>query len=87
MRNSRDVWIILFCIFLDLGGEVRDLPHGLLEKYLPRSGEGDKSSRVIASVFEVAQSLDEEWNRIFLAIIGEYSAHRLEMVSGIVILS
>ena len=85
MSNSRDVCIIFLSIFLDLGGEIRDFPDRLLEKYLSRSGESDESSRIIASIFEVAQSLDEEWNRIFLAIVGKYSAHRLEVVSGIVI--
>lgn len=77
MSDPGNIRIILFCIFLHLGGEIRDFSDRLLEKYLSRSGEGDKPSRVIASIFEITQSLDEEWNGILTTIIGEYSAHRL----------
>ena len=84
MSDPGSIRIILFCIFLHLGGEIRDFSDRFLEKYLSRSREGDESSRVIASIFEITQSLDEEWNRIFLTIVGKYSAHRLEVVSGMV---
>ncbi len=85
MSNSSDVWTIFLSIFLNLGGEVRDFSDRFLEKYLSRSREGDKPSRIIASIFEVTQSLDDERNGIILAIVGKYSAHRLDVVSGIVI--
>lgn len=75
MSNSRDVWIIFLSIFLDLGREIRDFSDRLLEKYLSRSGESDEACRIIASILEVTQSLDEEWNGIFLTIVGKYSAH------------
>ena len=75
MSDSRSIRSLRTWIFLHLGGEIRDLSHCLLEKYLSTRRERYESSRIIASILEISESLDEERNRIFLTIVGKYSAH------------
>lgn len=76
MCDTGDIGIISSSIFLYASREVRDLADCLLEKKMPISRNSKYTCRVISTIFEVTQSLDEEWNRILSAIVGEYSAHR-----------
>jgi hypothetical protein len=43
---------------------------------MPIRCDSKYSSRVISTIFEVSESLDEKWERIFLTIVSKYSTHR-----------
>ncbi len=69
--------VIIFCVIsLDLGCKNRYLAYCLLEKKMPIRCDSKYSSRVISTILEVSESLDEEWDRIFLTIVSKYSTHR-----------
>jgi hypothetical protein len=76
MCDTSDIGIIASSIFLYASREVRDLTDCLLEKKMPISRNSKYTCRVISSIFEVTESLDEEWDRVLFSVVGEYSAHR-----------
>ena len=78
MSNTRDIALLRTGILLNLASEIGDLSNSFLEKYFSIQRECDDSGGIIASIFEISESLDEKRNRIFLTIVGEYSAHIFE---------
>lgn len=79
MCDTRNIRFRRIGISLDLGREVRYLPDGFLEEKITSGRNGEHSSTIVTTIFEVTESLDEKGDRIFRAIVGKYSAHNFGM--------
>lgn len=76
MSNTSNIGALCSSVFLDFCCEIGDAPDCFLEEYIFVRGYSEDSGRVISTIFEISKSFDEEWERVFLSIIGKNSAHR-----------